>query len=514
MEYSKLPFAVDETIEAAMALVPRIWQRDHTVWGDDPTEIADRLGWLDAPDRARRDEAALLEAADVVRRDGTTDVVLVGMGGSSLYPALLAQSAIHDRAEHTVRLHVLDSTDPAAVHRLETRLDWSTTALIASSKSGTTIETSCHLDRFCQVLADAVGPQAAQRVSVVTDPGSAFDERARRDGFAQVVAGQADVGGRFSALTPFGLLPAAVLGVTPSRHVASAEAVLEAGSSTDPARNHAAVLGAIMASAAQAGRDKLTLLVPDEAPGLGGWIEQLVAESTGKGGHGLIPVLGDEPGRAWMGDDRLVVAIGSPASYLEAVAADHVPCVRLPWSHDRPVLDQLAEQVATWELATVVAGALMGLNPFDQPDVAEAKAATQRVLDTGAQLPSPVAPDQMLADVDPGDYLAILGFVAPGSADELALHQAADRWRRLLRVPVTVGVGPRYLHSTGQLHKGGPANGHFLIVVGDDPVELEIPSRPFGFGALKRAQAAGDLATLRSRGRPVALTSLAHLEAQ
>ncbi|MEX2562370.1 MAG: hypothetical protein WD358_03850 [Nitriliruptoraceae bacterium] len=511
MDLQRLPFEYDDLIARAMELVPRIWARDHTVWGKDPSEIADRLGWLDSNTRTTSTESELVQAASVVRSGGVDDVVLVGMGGSSLYPAVLAEisQTLHaDESDVPPRLHVLDSTDPAAVRRVEAQLDWTTTALIAASKSGTTIETTCHLDRLWAVLVDALGSAAGTRVTVITDPGSAFDERAAREGFAQVINGQPDVGGRFSALTPFGLLPAAVLGIAPGEHVAGATDTFAAARSTDPQRNHPAVLGALMAAAARAGRDKLTLLVSERVSGLGAWIEQLVAESTGKLGTGLLPVVDEEPGRARFGADRFVVTIGSPDVHLQMLDDEGVPFVSLPWDDGEDLATQLAEQVAIWEFATAVGGALLGVNPFDQPDVTEAKQATQRVLDEGIELPPLSHPQPVLDQLQPGDYLALLGFVTPGGSDELGLHQVADRLRQRYEVPVTIGVGPRYLHSTGQYHKGGPNKGVFLMVVGDDIADVEIPGRAFGFRALKRAQAAGDFDTLQARGRRVALTTL------
>jgi hypothetical protein len=415
------------------------------------------------------------------------------------------------------RLHVLDSTDPGAVLRLERGVPWAAAAVVAASKSGTTIETRSHLARFTERLRDVHGDEAQRWLIAITDPGSELDAFAVDTGFRAVVHGQPDVGGRYSALTPFGLLPAALLGVDLEDHLAPAAAVLDATASTDPEINTGAVLGAAMAVAARRGRDKLTLVLPEEIAAFGGWVEQLVAESTGKDGIGIVPVidettstsaagcgLGDLVGR--IGEDRLVVAFGDHEG-AEELAAAGTPVVQLPW--DGP--QQLSAEVARFEVATAVAGALLGVNPFDQPDVQAAKVATGELLRDGANgLPATGSPSEVLTSLAPGDYLALLGFVTPRGDDEAALHAAARRLRDRLRVPVTVGIGPRYLHSTGQLHKGGPPGG-FLVVVGEDPEDADIPGADHTFSQLKRAQAAGDLRALRDAGRRVAHISPAEV---
>lgn len=490
---------VDRAVERALELAPRVAARDHTVWQDDPGEVADRLGWLDAVERARSAAAELISLADGLRDEQLTDVVLVGMGGSSLYPEVLART--FGPGEGRPRLHVLDSTDPAAVLSIERRVPWGTTAVVASSKSGTTIETRAHLARLTDRLSDALGGRAGDRLLAVTDPGSELDAVATAGGFRAVVHGQPDVGGRFSALTPFGLLPAAILGIDPAAHVEAADPILSAAGDSDRDRNTGAVLGAVLAAAADHGRDKLTVLLPDEIASFGAWIEQLIAESTGKHGVGLLPVV-DEP-RAHLdaagGDDRIVVALGEHDE-LETLARRGVPVVQLPWSGPQ----QLTAEVARFEVATAFCGALLGVNPFDQPDVQAAKAAAGAVLERGEDPPAVGDPSAVLEGTDVGDYIALLAFVAPGSPDADVVQAAAARLRERYPVPVTVGIGPRYLHSTGQLHKGGPGGGRFLVVVaGEDEEDVHIPGRPHTFGQLKRAQAAGDLAALYDAGRRV-----------
>jgi transaldolase / glucose-6-phosphate isomerase len=506
MSLGPLTDAVDAATREALELVPRIWDRDHTVWSDDPTEISDRLGWLDAPERADEVIGELERLAAAVVADGITDVLLVGMGGSSLYPEVLA--TIFGPAAGSPRLRVLDSTDPAAVLATERALPWQATLLVPASKSGGTVEMACHLARFRERLVDAHGEADAGRwILPITDPGSALDAEAADRGYRASVHGQPDVGGRFSALTPFGLFPAALLGLDLRRHLAAARDELASTRSTEPDENTAAALGAAIATAARSGRDKLTLLLPAELESLGSWIEQLVAESTGKHGVGVLPVLGEPADASLLGQDRLVVAIGEHDGLEDLARAGH-PVVTLPWNGP----DQLAGEVVRWEFATAVAGALLGINPFDQPDVQAAKTATDQVLRDGDDLPPTDDPTDLLAGVQETDYVALLGFVTPGGEDHDRLEAAASRLRRRLRSAVTVGIGPRYLHSTGQLHKGGPDTGVFLLAVGDDPEDAEVPGRPYSFGRLKRAQAAGDLAALQAAGRRVVHVSPSTLD--
>ncbi|MFA9429464.1 glucose-6-phosphate isomerase [Egicoccus sp. AB-alg2] len=496
MTLGPLTDAVSSATTQAMELVPRMWERDHTVWRDDPTEISDRLGWLDAPERADEILGELTRLVADVVADGITDVLLVGMGGSSLYPEVLATT--FGPSAGFPRLRVLDSVDPAAVAAVEQDLPWQATLLVPASKSGGTVEMACHLARFRQRLLEVVGESAAgSHIVPITDPGSALEHEAQDRGYRTVVHGQPDVGGRFSALTPFGLLPAALLGLDLEAHLAPAREQLTAARSSDPDVNAPAVLGATMAAAHRSGRDKLVLVLPEEIATFGLWIEQLVAESTGKEGVGILPVLDADLADVdrW-GDDRLVVVLGEHPAAEEIARAGH-PVVQLPWKGP----EQLAGEVVRWEVATAVAGALLGINPFDQPDVQSAKTATDRVLSSGEDVPPAGDAEEVLADVSAGNYVALLGFVTPGGDDERALHAAASRLRARLGVPVTVGIGPRYLHSTGQLHKGGPDTGRFLVVVGDDAQDVDIPGRDYTFGRLKRAQAAGDLAALQAAGR-------------
>ena len=491
-----LATALEATVAVTEALIARIWDRDHTVWQDDPTEVADRLGWLDCPTtmRDRLDEFRAL--ADGARADGLQHVLLVGMGGSSLYPEVLATS--FPTPADGMSLTVLDSTHPDAVARAREAFDLSRTLLVVSSKSGSTIETRSHLERFWADLVDELGEdRAGGHVVAITDPGSALAQLGRQRGFRAVVENPSDIGGRFSALSAFGLVPAALLGLDLDDHLDAAARMADACRSTDGEDNPAARLGAVMADGATDGHEQLTILLPEAVASFGAWVEQLVAESTGKQALGLLPVV-DEPVLApeAYGDHRLVVAYGEHPG-LDDIAARGVPVVRL----DTIEPADLPAEVFRWELATALAGALIGINPFDQPNVQAAKAASTRMLEEGGAPPEPVAVADLLDQVGPGDYLALLAFVDPGGDVAARLPEIAARLREARGVPVTVGIGPRYLHSTGQLHKGGPDAGVFLVLVEDADGDIDVPGREYTFGQLLRAQAAGDLSALRDARR-------------
>ena len=489
-----LEAAVDQAVSGLIGDVPRIWDGDHTVWQDDPTEVADRLGWLRCPDEFRGDLDHLRGFVGGVLEADIDHVVLVGMGGSSLYPEVLASTfaAVEGHPE----LHVLDSTDPAAVLRIHRELPWDRVLLVTSSKSGTTTETRSHLAYFWDVLVDLFGVEAGRRCVAVTDPGSALADLARARSFRAVFENPPDIGGRFSALSFFGLVPGALLGLDLVAHLDRAAAMAGTARSDHPEVNAPLRLGAVMGVAARAGRDKLTVLLPEALAPFGAWIEQLVAESTGKHGTGILPVVDEPvlPAEAY-GDDRLFIAYPGVETD-ELVAAGH-PVVEL----DPAGPADLPGEVFRWEFATAVTGAVLGLNPFDQPDVQSAKTATKRALDEGFEAADATDPSALLDQVAPRDYIALLAFVDPGGEVAGRLPAVAAALRDRHGVPVTVGIGPRYLHSTGQLHKGGPDEGVFLLCVGDDPEDAGIPGERHSFGTLKHAQAAGDLEALEAAGR-------------
>ncbi len=471
--------------------VRRAYRRDHSLWQDDPTEVANRLGWLFvvAPMEHQVPELEQFTARCVA--DGLSHAVLMGMGGSSLFPEVMVET--FGTGPDGMELVVLDTTDPGALARVADDLPLDRTLFVAASKSGGTIETRSQLELFWQRV------DRPEQFAVITDPGSELGGLGLERGFRQVFENRPDIGGRYSALSQYGIMPAGLLGVDVGTlldragHMAVATAPCVA-----PDENPGLRLGAIMAAAAKAGRDKLTLVLPEEIQAFGLWVEQLVAESTGKEGTGILPVVGEPLGPPEVyGDDRLFVAIGASSDpSLDALAEAGHPVVQLPYT-DR---FDVGAEVLRWELATCLAGALLGINPFDQPNVAEAKAATARVLEHGLPEIPPEPLADLLEQVKTGDYIAIQAYIDPWGELAEELQDVRVRLRDRYRVATTLGIGPRYLHSTGQFHKGGPPSGVFVQVVGDDQEELPIPGRDFGFSTLKHAQAAGDLETLRSGG--------------
>ncbi len=481
-------------------IVARAWDGDHTAWSPDPTELADRLGWLRLPARMRPELPGLREWAAGLASDGYRHAVLLGMGGSSLAPEVIR--AVHAVAPGMLELLVLDTTDPVQIHEAEQAIDLARTIFVVSSKSGGTIETRSQFDYFWEKH-----PRGASYV-IVTDPGSPLEALAHERGAGRVFLNPTDFGGRYSALSFYGLVPAALIGVDLDALLDGAEEMASAcGPLLSSARNPGALLGAVMGEAALAGRNKLTLVLPDGLAALGVWIEQLVAESTGKHGRGILPVDAEPLGPpSAYGPDRLFVAIGGHPMLDELEKAGH-PVLRLPYLGQR----DLGAEFFRWEFATAITGQILGINPFDQPNVQEAKDATNAVLAGEAVDGASPPAETVLATVAPGEYLALLAYLprnAQTMTDLAAIRASLRDW---LRVPVTVGFGPRYLHSTGQLHKGGPANGVFIQVVTEDPLDLEIPGKPYTFGQLKAAQALGDLASLRGYGHRVARVHLREL---
>lgn len=484
--------------------VERMWNDDHTLWSEDPTEISDRLGWL----HVTADMVAAADEIDAVvqqaEADGLTHLVVMGMGGSSLFPEVLAQTF---GATDGLELAVIDSTDPAAVARIVAQSPPDTTLFMASSKSGSTVETRSHLEFFWERIGNPA------QFCVVTDPGSALEDLATERGFRKVFRNRSDIGGRYSALSFFGLAPAALAGVDWRALVTAADSAAEDLRSDDPTVNAGLRLGAVLGAAAKAGRDKLTLVLDPAIETFGLWLEQLVAESTGKQGTGVVPIVGEPLGPSDLyGPDRLFVAIGETGEDigLDVLASEGHPVLELDL--EGPL--DIGAQVLLWEVATAVCGAVLGINPFDQPNVAEAKEATNKVLDTGnADLPTATL-DEVLAHVQPGDYIAVQAYLEPFDPAVPELEDLRLELRDEFKVATTFGIGPRFLHSTGQLHKGGPPTGVFLQVVGPDPADTAIPGQDFTFGELKRAQADGDLATLAHHGLRAVRTTVAELAAR
>ena len=499
-------------LDAADA-VRRIWQRDHTLWSDDPTEIADRLGWLTAAADMRANIPDLRAFADEVRGAGYESVALLGMGGSSLGPEALRQTL--GSADGYPRLHVLDSTMPAAVQALTDALDCAKTLFIVSSKSGTTIESNAFYKHFRAQVEHAVGADdAGANFAAVTDAGTPLDELAKRDGFRRAFLNPPDIGGRFSVQSYFGLAPAALAGMDIAALLDRVQAMADACAAPSVADNPGAWLGAALAALAQRGADKAAIAASPSIAGFGLWAEQLLAESTGKNGKGIIPVAGEphcDPAR--VGSDRVFVYLrldgddnADTDAYIDAVQAAGAPVIRLAL---RDKLD-IGGEFFRWEFATAVAGAALGIHPFDQPNVQQAKDFTSRVLSecaaTGdAPRAEPVGSlSDLAAQARPGDYLAIAAFARQTPDLDAALARLRRRAADKLGVATTLGYGPRYLHSTGQMHKGGPNSALCLQIVQTDGADVPIPGEPFTFGALAAAQAKGDFDALTALGRRAA----------
>jgi transaldolase/glucose-6-phosphate isomerase len=452
---------------APAEVVERIWARDATLWTG--RDEAKWLGWLDEPMRMRSRLGDLLRFVEELAAPGVVDTfVLLGMGGSSLAPEVIRRTFESDS------FHVLDTTHPAALRRATETLDFDATLFVAASKSGTTLETRCHLDYFWEKAG-----KRGELFAAITDPGSELESLARERGFLGIFDGEPTIGGRYSALSVFGLVPAALMGVDLERLLERVEEMVDACHAQDG--NPGLELGLELGEGWQDGRDKVT--INPNTGGFGLWSEQLLAESTGKEGKGLIPAPGEPPD----GPDRQAPEVRLSAPY------------------------ELGQEFYRWEFATAVAGSILGINPFDQPNVQAAKDKTNEVLASGRD--PDVEPrgslEELLGQAQPGDYVAIQAFVDPGRQDEL--DPLVDRARDETGCVVTHGFGPRYLHSTGQLHKGGPNTGLFVQVVDDPGDEVPIPGRKLGFRRLIQAQAAGDLSSLEERGRRIVRVKLEDL---
>ena len=508
--------AVDEAIQRAdkEKFVARIWAKDASLWKNEPEHkkiIDNSLGWLTVPQHARAQVPMLRQFAESVK--GEFDrVVLLGMGGSSLVSEVTRR--VFGKQQGYPELLVLDSTVPEAVTLLEAQLDLSRTLFIVASKSGTTTEPVMFHRYFYDRVQSVKGKDAGQNFVAVTDPDTQLAADAARDGFRHVFVNPADIGGRYSALSLFGMVPAAIAGYDVEALLDRAILGAEIAAIPNVRKNAPALLGCAIGALGLQGRDKLTLITPKPLDTLGLWIEQLVAESTGKEGKGILPIAGEPalaPGE--YGDDRLFVCVRLRGS-------DETARLRELTDAGHPVIDlvleeplDLGETFFVWELATAVAGALLGINPFDQPNVQESKDHTKRLLEEfttsgtmGAKGQRATAGDTeaiaaILAKVRPGDYVAVTQYFAETHSREKLIAQLRELIGRELRVATTSGYGPRFLHSTGQLHKGGAGNGVFLQLTGGPNRDVEIPNEKFGFGALARAQAIGDLLSLVSRDR-------------
>jgi glucose-6-phosphate isomerase len=521
-------------------LPARLWQRDPSVWSADPGRrqpILDRLGWLAAPGAMLGSLGTLRAFADGVASEGFTHAVLLGMGGSSLAAEVLRDTPGVRRGG--LALTILDDTAPAAVRTVSETHDPERTLFIVSSKSGSTVEVTAFERTFFAWSSAVRGARVGRAFVAVTDPGTPLERLAHERGYREVFHGAPDIGGRYSALSPFGMVPAALLGLDLEALAASARAEIDSLRGERSARDVPGVrLGAVLGELALHGRDKLTLVLDAGSEPVGAWIEQLMAESTGKDGRGIVPVVGESLGLPESyGNDRVFVALGSlvetkgPGPSLSALASAGQPLIA--WD---PTARGLGAEFVRWEIATATAAAILRVNPFDEPNVTEAKQATQSALEaylasgrfpdetpitaTGAvevHAPSSVvdqcrgriaAPAEaaawlpaMLSLAAPGDYIALLAYLHRTPERHERLQRLRDHVRVSTRAATTLGYGPRYLHSTGQLHKGGPDIGLFLQLTEDPGEEQAVPGQRFGYAALQRAQAAGDHAALERRGR-------------
>lgn len=524
-------------VDAALAemnsgqLVARIWAHSHTVWKPEPDEITNRLGWLRIADEMRRETQCIEGLVQDLQNEGCKQAIVLGMGGSSLAPEVFGK-AFHGTE---IRLSILDSTHPDEVAAVEQSLDPAETLFIVSTKSGTTAETDSFFKYFYNRTAQAVGPeQAGQHFIAITDPGSKLVTLAEAYGFRAIYINNPDIGGRYSALSHFGLIPAGLVGVDLNRLLRRATAAMNScGAHVNAGQNPGARIGAVMGSLARSGRDKLTIIASPQIASFGDWLEQLVAESLGKEGKGVLPVVGEAVGGPEVyGDDRLFVYLqcsddethNAPVQRLKE--AGH-PVIH---THFRDIYD-LAEQFFLWEFATAVAGERLGVNPFDQPNVESAKVQARKMLDaytrTGklpeltpalhdgnatlygdvraADLPGALA--DFLGSARPGDYVAIQAYVQPGNGMAKALAGLQTAIRNRTKAAVTLGFGPRFLHSTGQLHKGDGGNGLFLQLVDQPQADLPIPDSAgkeqsrVSFGVLAASQSLGDRQALLDAGR-------------
>jgi transaldolase/glucose-6-phosphate isomerase len=495
----------------------RVREGDAALWGPAGTpEIADRLGWLTIAERMLAEAGALSAFADRVRDERIHDVVLLGMGGSSLAPEVLRRS--FGSAPGRPRLHVLDSTDATWVRSVSDAVDPHNTLFLVSSKSGGTIEPLSLFAHFWSLVQDGAN------FAAITDPGSGLEALAHEHGFRQVFAGDPGIGGRYSALSAFGMVPAALSGVDIRGLLQGAAGAwqtrLDPGAAADdaadlsPGAELAGVwIGAALSALARGGRDKLTFVIDESLPGLGLWLEQLVAESTGKQGTGILPVAEEPLGEpSEYGEDRVFVYLSDldapdPAlrARVDALAEAGHPLLLVPTHGAR----DLGRVFMLWEIAVAVAGWGLSINPFDQPNVQQAKDATKRVLahfEAKHELPAEHRGDSLkalLGPAAPPSYVAIMGYVQPSAEFDAAVAALRKLIRAHGKATTTFGYGPRFLHSTGQFHKGGPKVGRFLQLLWDGPEDVEIPGAAYTFTTLKNAEAIGDFDTLRELGLPV-----------
>ncbi len=510
--------------------VSRLWGGDPRLWTQDTSGqavIRNTLGWLRVAEKMTERLDDILVFAAGVRAAGFRHVVHMGMGGSSLAPLVLERTFPHP--QDGLPLTILDTTDPATILRIERSVPLAQTLFIVASKSGTTAEPNAFGEYFYTKVREVRGDRAGEHFVAVTDPGTPLASQGSERRYRRVFLNFADIGGRYSALSYFGLVPASLAGLDVAGLLDRAGRMAQACALSHPARDNPGIaLGAALGELARRGRDKVTMLVSEPVSTFGMWLEQLMAESTGKDGTGLLPVAGEPLGDpAVYGEDRLFahLCLGRGEDGLEggvaALRASGHPVVTIRM--DGPL--DLGQEFFRWEIATAAAGAILGINAFDQPNVQESKDTTNRLLAVvQAQGRLPEAPPDLadgplglfaervagtaaatlgafLAQARPGDYIALMAYLTEDPETDAALQKIRRRLRDATRLATTVGYGPRFLHSTGQYHKGGPNTGLFIQLTADDAEDAGIPGAPYTFGVFRRAQALGDLEVLRRHGR-------------
>jgi transaldolase / glucose-6-phosphate isomerase len=514
--------------------VKRLWEKDASLWTG--TDEDKWLGWLDITEQQIEDIDKLKQIAADIKKAGFKNALLLGMGGSSLCPEVLRMT--FGKASAYPDLHVLDSTDPAQIKSIEESVDLSSTICIVSSKSGSTLEPNIYKQYFFDRVKAKVGEkEVGNRFIAITDPGSKMQRVADKDKFRKTFMGIPSIGGRYSALSNFGMVPAAVMGIDVAKFLRNTQKMVDAcGPDSDATTNPGVILGTILGLAATQGRDKLTIVTSPGIFDLGAWLEQLLAESTGKSGKGIIPVDRERlttPDA--YGTDRVFAYLRlesdpdkEQAAAVDALAKAGHPVVRIVLSD----IYNLGQEFFRWEIATAVAGSLIGINAFNQPDVEASKTETRKLTteyESTGKLPSETPfftgdgaklyadlknaaalkggatlvgfLKKHLARIGTGDYFAVLGYITMNEAHEEALQAIRLAVRDNKKVATVLGFGPRFLHSTGQAYKGGPNSGVFLQITCDDAVDILVPGQKYTFGVVKSAQARGDFAVLAERGR-------------
>jgi transaldolase/glucose-6-phosphate isomerase len=535
-----LPDKLESDVDASLqdwkkrGKVKRLWQKDASLWTG--TDEDKWLGWLDITEQQIENVDALKEIAADIKKAGYRNALLLGMGGSSLCPEVLRLT--FGKAAGYPDLHVLDSTDPAQIKATEELVDLNSTLCIVSSKSGSTLEPNIYKQYFFDRVKAKVGEkEVGNRFIAITDPSSKMQRVAEKDKFRKILMGVPSIGGRYSALSNFGMVPGAVMGIDILKLLKNTKTMVDAcGEDTDAVTNPGVILGTILGIAANQGRDKMTIITSPGIFDLGAWLEQLLAESTGKSGKGIIPVDRERLAKPdTYGDDRVFAYLRlesdpdkEQSAAVDALAKAGHPVIRIVL----PDIYNLGQEFFRWEIATAVAGSLIGINAFNQPDVEASKVETRNLTseyESSGKLP-PESPfftgdgaklyadrtnatalkggttladflKKHLARIGAGDYFGVLGYITMNEAHEEALQTIRLAVRNNKKVATVMGFGPRFLHSTGQAYKGGPNTGVFLQITCDDAVDILVPGQKYTFGVVKAAQARGDFAVLAQRGR-------------